>query len=141
MNRAGRVLLSMIMLLLLVTGVGGCAESSWVIPYPPGEKPSKLWTEDPRTRGWGGVVVYYNLYGDGSIEAKVRSTDGRHGFNAWGDFWNETKNGERSAQYMGENVTPVTAVRFGEREERYLDGGVSSVEGRSLIPFEPARPN
>jgi len=74
---------STLILVLLSVGAVGCAESSWVIPYPPGGTASKLWSADPRTRGWNGVVVYYVVYSD-HIAAKIRESDGRRGFDARG---------------------------------------------------------
>jgi hypothetical protein len=64
----------------------GCCESNFTVPYAPYEPPSKMWTGDPRTQGWNGVIAEYCVQGDGGIEAIVHSPDGRLGFVAGRDI-------------------------------------------------------
>jgi len=137
-RRAAAQRASALLLLILCISAGGCSESDWVIPYPPGGTPSKLWSADTRTRGWDGVVIFYSLYGDGHVGAKIVSADRRHCFAARGEFWNEDEQGEKFRAYQGENLTPILAVRFGEKEERYVPGYDYSMHGRSLKLYDPA---
>jgi hypothetical protein len=122
---------------LLCTLAAGCAESSWIIPYPRTQTPSKLWTTDPRTRGWDGVEARYILFGDGHVDADIRSFDGHHHLKARGESWYENEQGQRFTAYRGSDVSPVWVVRFDGREERYVAGNVSTGRGRALKPFTP----
>ncbi len=133
-----RKVTSTLLFVLLSISAGGCSESDWVIPYPPGGTPSKLWSDDPRTRGWEGVVVFYSIDAYGHVDAKIVSADRRHRFAARGEFWNENQQGEKFRAYKGEDLTPILAVRFGEKEERYIAGYDYSGHGRSLKLYEPA---
>ena len=122
---------------LLCTLAAGCAESAWIIPYPRTQAPSTLWTTDPRTRGWDGVEARYTLYGDGHVDADIRSFDGHHHFKARGQSWYENEQGHRFTSYQGPNLSPVWVVRFDRREERYLAGDISTNRGRALKLFTP----
>jgi hypothetical protein len=123
---------------LVCTLAAGCAGSAWIIPYPRTQAPSKLWTTDPRTRSWDGVEARYILFGDGHVDAHIRSFDGRHHFKARGQSWYENNQGQRfTTGYLGPDLSPVFVVRFDQREERYVDGGVSTNRGRALKLFTP----
>lgn len=117
--------------------VAGCAESSWIIPHPRTDPPSQLWATDPRTRGWDGVEARYTLYGDGHVDADIRSFDGRHHFKARGEWWYENEQGQHFNAYQGPDLSPVSVVRFDGHEERYLAGDVSTGRGRALKLFTP----
>jgi hypothetical protein len=139
MTRPSRALARHLLPLLCFISAG-CAESAWIIPYPRTQAPSKLWSTDPRTRGWDGVEARYILYGDGHVDADIRSFDGHHHFKARGQSWYENKQGERFTAYFGPDTSPVFTVRFDGREERYLGGDVSTNRGRALKLFTPATP-
>ena len=94
----------------------GCAESFWKVPYPPGERPSILWSRDSRTTGWDGVDVEYALCGAGDVDATVRSGDGWHQFSEHGRYWYENEHGDRPESYKEQ---AYLVVRFDGREERY----------------------
>jgi len=122
--RYGFQLLSLLLL-------GGCAESMWIVPYPPGERPSRLWTDDFRTRGWNGVQVEYFLFGNDEVEAEVRSTDHKHKFTVRGTCWTENDKGEKCDAYPDGHFL---AVKFGAKVERYrferrpgIDRGIITV--------------
>jgi hypothetical protein len=88
----------------------------WEVPYPPGERPSILWTGDPRTQGWHGVHVTYFLLGSGGVDADVRSTDQRRQFAARGECWYENDKHEKCDVYADGRFL---VVKFGEKTERY----------------------
>jgi hypothetical protein len=136
MPRPGVALACCLILLCVV----GCVESSWVIPHPRTAAPSKLWTTDPRTRGWNGVEALYDLYGDGHVEAHIRSFDGHHRFKARGESWYENEQGQRFTTFLSPDLSPVFVVRFDHREERYLAAapGTGTNRGRALNLFRPA---
>lgn len=123
---------------LLCTLAAGCAESSWIVPHPRTQAPSRLWTTDPRTRNWDGVEARYILYGDGHVDADIRSFDGHHHFKARGESWYENEQGQRFTSYLDPDRSPVWVVRFDGREERYVDGGISTNRGRALKLFTPS---
>jgi hypothetical protein len=124
-------LLAFVTFAALCGGAAGCAESNFIIPLRAGDAPSKFWTDDPGTRGWNGVVVEYAIFGDGHVDALVRSRDGRHRFKARGRHWYENPNGERSDAYLSDDQMWV--VQFDGREERYFGGDTTSMRGRALI--------
>ena len=95
----------------------GCAESYFPIPCGQGQPDSKMWSSDSRTAGWKGVDVTYALFGDGIIEADVRSRDGRHHFRQQGEFWYE--DGRGGTVINSYEDQRVMAVRFGGSVERY----------------------
>jgi len=101
---------------IIAASATGCVESYWKIPYPPGARPSKLWTADPRTAGWNGVEVEYALLTHGGVEADVRSADGRHEFKQRGESWYEDDHGKPPRTYEEQKIL---VVRFDGREERY----------------------
>jgi hypothetical protein len=122
---------------LLATLLGGCAESNFIVPYPPGEEPSRLWSNDPRTRGWNSVIVEYALYGDGSVVADVHSSDGRHHFKETGQSWNESQRGER---FRSADNDRLFVVSFHGREERYRSGKRMDVGQGVMTVYPPAKP-
>jgi len=126
--------------------LGGCAESNWIIPGSASDAPSKMWSQDPRTRGWDRVIAEYALMGDGSVHAYVHSADRPHQFWASGVSWYENERGDRFDSY--ETRPPFWVVRFGDQEERYRPGDYSTGRGRALLLAErptatvlPLRPN
>jgi len=120
---------------LLVSLLGGCVESNFIVPYPSGEEPSRLWTNDPRTQGWNGVIVEYALYGDGGVVADVRSVDGRYHFKESGRSWHENERGER---FNSSSEELLFVVSFGEREERYRVGKRMDVDRGVMTVYPPA---
>ena len=62
--------------------LSGCVESTFLVPYPSGQLSSKLWTTDPRTKGWDSVHVEYWFltHPEGTVKAVVSSGDGKHCF-------------------------------------------------------------
>lgn len=121
--------------LVLYLGISGCAVSGWVIPLMPDDRPSRIWSDDPRTSGWNGVIAEYSLMGDDrSVHAVVRSSDGQHRFKAKGRWWYENERGERITFASEDDILTVC---FGEREERYLGGNYTSMYGRQLILVGP----
>jgi len=121
----------------IATTVTGCAESNWIIPCPTGAQQSDLWSHDPRTRGWSGVDVRYIVYGD-YIDAEIRSTDHRHGFNARGQGWFENQQGQRFSSFQDDQHSPIWVMRFGDCEERYLSKDITTNRGRALKLYKPA---
>jgi hypothetical protein len=120
---------------LLVSLLGGCAESNFIIPYPPGEEPSRLWSNDPRTRGWDGVIVEYALYGDGSVGADVHSAEGRHHFKETGRSWYENQRGER---FDSAGDDRLFVASFHGQEERYRCGKRMDVDRGVMTVYPPA---
>ena len=122
-------------LVLLSITSGGCSESDWVIPLQRADAPSKLWTDDPRTHDWNGVVVEYGLrwvlIGEGGVDALVRSRDGRHRFHAHGSVWYENAKGERVDSDISDDL--IMVLEFDGRQERYFPGDKTSMRGRALI--------
>ena len=118
-------------LALGLLAAAGCAESMWIVPFPAGERPSRLWSADARTQRWNAVQVEYSILGRGEIDAEVRSADHCHHFTVRGEYWYETENGERSDAYAQRDFL---VVKFDGKQERYrfehrpgIDRGILTV--------------
>ena len=113
-----RISFRLAFLLTATFSLAGCeVESMWIVPYPPGERPSPLWSSDPRTQGWKDVEVEYSLLGEGIVDADVHSTDRRHHFTARGNYWNEDLGQE--SQKGWKNQRFILTVEFNGKQEHY----------------------
>jgi hypothetical protein len=127
--------------LLLIT-VGGCAhvfdlESIWEVPFPAGERPSLLWTADPRTQGWNGVHVTYFILEYGRVDADVESLDHRHKFTVHGEDWCENAQQIRCDAYPDGRFL---VVQFGDKTERYLFEHRDGIDRNLITVVEPNPP-
>ena len=122
-----------ILILFALTGQG-CAEAYFSIPCTKGQPDSRMWSNDSRTAGWGGVEVNYATIGDGIIEADVRSRDGKHHFRQRGEYWYEDGHGGTVIHSYEEQR--VLAVRFAGAVERYQFSWDARV-GRVCITLVP----
>jgi hypothetical protein len=128
-----------ILVLVFLSTSTGCAhlfevESMWDVPYPPGERPSPLWTSDPRTSGWKGVEVTYYLLGNENVDAEVRPADQRSQFTVRGKYWCENEKHEKCDAYP-DGVFLV--VDFDGKKERYRFG---TAPDRAIITVEQNAP-
>src|SRR5579859_5447915 len=117
----------------------GCnVESIWKVPTFPSERPSRLWSTDPRTSGWKGVEVEYALLADGGVDATVRSTDGRHQLKERGTYWYENEQGGKPESYKDQ---AYLVVEFDGRQEKYRFAHPPGSAWGHLVLVEPNAPD
>ena len=115
---------------ILCITCSGCIESTFTVPYPPDEQPSRLWRADPRTVGWDDVEVVYYFTTYHGLEAHVQSKNDKYEFIQPVEFWYETEPNCPSF-YLPDKIPHYTVVSYNGVMERYLYTFVSMTAGRT----------